>query len=107
MVTAEAGSLSRKAALQLQQGTESRQKREALFSALLKTEFVMLSNSLRPNLEQAVVVITSQHAGHQMLRGQDRLFWMSKSVRNRVNDDNAGLCSITGSVLPTALAFFI
>lgn len=41
-----------------------------------------------------------------MLRDQNTLFWMSSSVRNIINYDNAMLCSIIGSILSKVLEPF-
>lgn len=52
------------------------------------------------------MVVSTSHVGYQMLREQDRLFWMSRSVRNIINYDNTMLCSIIGSVLSKVLEPF-
>lgn len=41
-----------------------------------------------------------------MQREQDRLFWMSKSIRNIINYNNTVLCSIIGSILSDILEPF-
>lgn len=52
------------------------------------------------------MVVSAGHVGYQMQREQDRLFWMSKSIRNIRNYNNTMLCSIIGSILSDILEPF-